>query len=291
VRPLTQVRRDLTPRYANAVMRAMSPRAEDRWPALGDLLTELEGPARSSTKAALWVWLGVGAAIAAAAAGAYYLKTVVETPSQSVAITSEPADSVAESAPTSTPQASASDGSPPAAPPPDAQREEAPLAGIESSPEVVASVSQSDVVQPTPAPAPARKDPAAAPVKVASADTSAATRRRECIAQCERDDGECRSINRRARQDCMRAVGFGATGGFTTTPGQLTVDCGFYGQARCSYASDHEACLARIGARYSECVSALSGNVASRRQDCDNNSREADRLCLDELRDCRTYCQ
>ena len=91
----------------------------------------------------------------------------------------------------------------------------------------------------------------------------------------------------------MRAVGFGAAGGFTASPGTSTAaaDCGFYGQARCEYAPDRNACLARTSARYNNCVNVLSGSTASRRQDCDNNAREADRMCLDELRDCRSYCE
>ena len=90
----------------------------------------------------------------------------------------------------------------------------------------------------------------------------------------------------------MRAVGFGATGGFTSTPGShANADCAFYGQARCSYAADRSDCLARNSTRYNACLSALGGSVASRRQDCDNNAREADRLCLDTLRDCRGYCE
>ncbi len=91
----------------------------------------------------------------------------------------------------------------------------------------------------------------------------------------------------------MRAVGFGATGGFTASPGvnSAAADCSFYGQARCEYARDRSACLSRISTRYNACVNSLSGNVASRRQDCDNNARDADRMCLDEMRDCKSYCE
>ena len=41
--------------------------------------------------------------------------------------------------------------------------------------------------------------------------------RQQCITQCERDEGECRSINRRSKQDCMRAVAFNGTGRLTAT--------------------------------------------------------------------------
>jgi hypothetical protein len=35
----------------------------------------------------------------------------------------------------------------------------------------------------------------------------------------------------------------------------------------------------------------LTGTVASRRQDCDTQTRDADQLCRDELRECRSYCE
>jgi hypothetical protein len=128
---------------------------------------------------------------------------------------------------------------------------------------------------------------------MAAVDSGRSSRRQECVTQCERDDGECRSINRRGKQDCMRAVGFGGSGrinpGTTTNP--AAADCAFFGQGRCQNSSNHDACVSRMSARYSECVSTLNGSVVSRRQDCDNKARESDRFCLDELRDCRASCE
>jgi hypothetical protein len=109
------------------------------------------------------------------------------------------------------------------------------------------------------------------------------------VAQCERDSGECRSINRRAKQDCMRAVAFNGTGRGTTTP--ASASCAFYDEERCTSAYNRDACLARIADRYRVCVGVLGDSIASRRQDCENNSHEADRMCMDELRDCRASCQ
>ena len=43
--------------------------------------------------------------------------------------------------------------------------------------------------------------------------------------------------------------------------------------------------------RYSECVALVGGSVASKRQDCEDKTRDADRLCLDDLRDCRSTCE
>ncbi|HEY5808322.1 MAG TPA: protein kinase [Povalibacter sp.] len=286
VKPLDKVRRDIPLRYANAVMRAMSPRPDDRWPSLNEFLAEIEAPQRSGSKAALWLILGIGA-IGAAAAGVYYSGVLTKEPPASQAASVAPAITPADIPPTSVPAASDSQ-QPPASPPTAAPEitQAAPAQVAEQN--VVPAAAQPVVEEPRPEPVVKQ----AAPVKAAVVDNSAADRRRECVAQCERDDGECRSINRRGKQECMKAVGFGATGGFTSAPGsRATADCAFYGQARCSYAADRDACLSRMSSRYSECVSALGGNVAARRQDCDSNAREADSLCLDQLRECRSYCQ
>jgi serine/threonine protein kinase len=280
IKPLDKARGDVSLRYANAVMRAMSPRPDDRWPSLNDFLAELEAPKTSGSKAAVWIVLGLGVA-AAAAAGAYYV-TQREQPTVAEAVPQK-ASSV------DTVAALSSDGTqqPPAQPPVETATTQGPPMEIDSS-------SAPAEAQPVAVPAAEEKRPAATPpVKVAAVDNSAQVRRQECITQCERSDGECRSINRRGKQDCMRAVGFGATGGFTASPGtnSAAADCSFYGQSRCEYARDRNACLSRISTRYNACVTSLSGNVASRRQDCDNNAREADRMCLDEMRDCKSYCE
>ena len=130
-----------------------------------------------------------------------------------------------------------------------------------------------------------------ASTRVAAADPSSQidTRRQECVTQCERDSGECRSLNRRGKQDCMRAVAFGASGNRLSTTTSVPPSCAFYGQARCDRAFNRDRCLARMTSRHSECVQ-LVGNIASRRQDCDDKSRESDKMCLDELRDCRAGC-
>jgi hypothetical protein len=128
------------------------------------------------------------------------------------------------------------------------------------------------------------------PTRVAAANpvSQIDARRQECITQCERDSGECKSLNRRGKQDCMRAVAFGGSGHLQNT-NNLNVSCAFYGQARCDRAYDRDACIARIASRHNDCVQ-LNGNIASRRQDCEDKARESDKMCLDELRDCRSGC-
>lgn len=288
VKSLDKIRRDVPLRYANAVMRAMSPRPDDRWPSLNEFLAELEAPARSGSKAAVWIALGVGL-VAVAGAATYYVKEVRQP--AAVADVAPPATQPADA--TVTPPPTDTSSPPPQDPPVEATAStQGPPAEVQAATAAVVAQSEPEPAA-VPPPAAVEKKPAAPPVQVASVDNSRQARRQECIAQCERSDGECRSINRRGKQDCMRAVGFGATGGFTATPGtnSAAADCAFYGQARCEFARDRNACLARTSARYSDCVNTLSGSVASRRQDCDNRSREGDQLCLDELRDCRSYCE
>ena len=64
--------------------------------------------------------------------------------------------------------------------------------------------------------------------------------------------GECRSINRRGKQDCMRAVAFGGSGRLTATT-SAPASCAFYGQARCDRASNRDALPgAHDSTRYTE---------------------------------------
>jgi hypothetical protein len=89
----------------------------------------------------------------------------------------------------------------------------------------------------------------------------------------------------------MRAVAFGRNGQIsasTSNPAELS--CGFFGRSRCEFAADREACYARMGDRYQNCMNVLGGSIASRREDCETNSRESDRMCLETLQECRRYC-
>jgi serine/threonine protein kinase len=216
VRPLTSLRRDLPKRYAAAVMRAMSAKPEDRFGSLTALLTEIEAPARGTRVAAIVV---IGAGVAAAAAGAFVMMNrqadVTPTPAAEIAAVPEKKNEPVAPAPAdldhpSTETASVeSDGAPPGEPPP---ADAAPVARESADPAVAAAD-----VDASSAPPPQSKESSAAPAapkptqRAPVADTSAGdARRQQCITQCERDEGECRSINRRGKQDCMRAVAFNA---------------------------------------------------------------------------------
>jgi serine/threonine protein kinase len=300
VKPLEKVRRDLPVPYAQALMRAMSPKPEDRWPSLNDLAAQMEAPVRKPLSAAAMVLIGVGLA-ASAAAGIYFVKerdTVVQTKTQTEASgeTVAASDSLKQAGTVQTTEASGemsaatgdSSGSPPVDPPAASESQ-----AVQSPPVEMANATVSaDSVAKAALVAASAEQAAAPPIQVASAGTGRNSRRQECVSQCERDDGECRHINRRGRQECMRAVGFGGSSGrITASTSSVAADCAFFGQGRCGNARNRDACVGRMTSRYAECVAALNGSVVSRRQDCEDKARDSDRFCLDELRDCRASCE
>jgi serine/threonine protein kinase len=294
VKPLEMVRRDLPKRYARALMRAMSPKPDDRFPALADLLAEMEGPDR---KVAVGIGglLMIAAGVAAAGVGAYYfIKPAAPPAAQSVvatqpavekpaevskpkepAITTASGQSVADSMPPLTAQA---DTAPPKEPPKQPPSEPAAKSGGGAS-------LQSDEA------ASSTKVASNSSTRVAAINPSSQidTRRQECVTQCERDSGECKSINRRGKQDCMRSVAFGGSGGRLSTTTSYSANCAFYSTQRCDRASNRDACLSRMDTRHTECVQ-LVNNIASGRAECEDRARESDKMCLDELRDCRAGC-
>ncbi|HKS58581.1 MAG TPA: protein kinase [Steroidobacteraceae bacterium] len=299
VKPLETVRRDLPKRYARALMRAMSPKPEDRFPALADLLAEMDGPERKVT-VGIGGLLLIAAGVAAAGAGAYFFMKPAAAPTQVAATTEpakelavekenmpkEPAVTVATTGPSVADSMPAQSDTPPPKEPPSgggdsSSRNAAALVGSDSAGSSTTQVAADAAEKPVKTSSPTR-------VAAANPVSQIDARRQECVTQCERDSGECKSLNRRGKQDCMRAVAFGGSGRLQNT-NNLNVSCAFYGQARCDRAYDRDACIARMSLRHNECTQ-LNGNIASRRQDCEDKARESDKMCLDELRDCRAGC-
>ena len=294
VKPLETVRKDLPKRYARALMRAMSPKPDDRFPALADLLAEMDGPER---KVAVGIGglLMIAAGVAAAATGTYFFMKPAATPTPVAVTEPEKTPVVAkeketESTPKEPAVTTAATGPSPAdsMPPPP----EGPPPGDQSSKGAAALADSDKAASTTQVASSAAEKPVqtSSPTRVAAANpvSQIDARRQECVTQCERDSGECKSLNRRGKQDCMRAVAFGGSGRLQNT-NNLNVSCAFYGNARCDRAYDRDACIARMASRHNDCVQ-LNGNIASRRQDCEDKARESDKMCLDELRDCRSGC-
>ncbi|WP_157994550.1 serine/threonine-protein kinase [Peristeroidobacter agariperforans] len=308
VQPIETLRRDLPKRYAAALMRAMAVMPEDRFQSLNELLAEIEAPPSKKFRYGSIVLIGAG--LAAAAAGAFVIvSNQGGAPKLEAAVASAPAAKTTP-APASgsaqSPGAAGTDGAAPSEPPPPSE-ETSTVAATLPEPEREKSApapeqSAADAISATPLPAAPAPSPApqrvakatssdSAPSSASSAGGGIDARRQQCIAQCERDDGECRSLGRRGKQECMRAVAFGATPGRITTTNPAATSCAYFGQSRCDSSFNREACLARMTTRYKACIDVLGGTVAQRRQDCDENARESDQLCLDELRDCRQSCE
>ena len=329
VNPNAMIRPGLPQRFSRALMKAMSVKPDERWPSLDNMLAEMSAPPSKSPKTAIVVVL-LGALLIAGGAGAVYFggfKNLLPTQASSGAAKAPVAASGAghvaggDTAGGSTTQPPA--GGPPAQPPADTASTTLAATPVEknaatsiqspvdamTTPVPDTTVTQAALTQAAAdaAAVPASETPVArtqpkatkpavraeagaseAPTRVAMVDQSPVAR---CTAQCERDQGECKSIGRRGKQDCMRAVAFNANGSRISPSGnRLSNECAFFGRDRCQYARNSGACYDRMRLRYDACVN-ISGNVASRRQDCDDKARDADQLCLTELRECRDSCQ
>lgn len=313
VKPIASLRPGLPKRFTQALMRAMSPKPDDRWTSLDAMLTELNAPASKAPKTAVAVVLA-GALLVAGAAGAVYFGgfSALLSPTGESSVASGTASGQSGTAISGAGFSTPPTGEPPAQPPADTSAAAIAATPVETERQSSPSIADSMAgpVAPSPSSAMTANDDSAAPAtKVSGAGANSASkssgtesaptrvafaetsRVAQCVTQCERDQGECRSIGRRGKQDCMRAVAFNANGSRITPSGnRLSADCAFFGRDRCQFARDSSACLGRMRTRYDACVS-ISGNIAARRQDCDNNARDADQLCLTELRDCRDSCQ
>jgi hypothetical protein len=258
------------------------------------MLAEIEAPPAKKFRYGSLVLIVAG--LAAAGAGAYVILNDVGRAPKSAAVATAtkapPAPAVSK-----TQSSGATDGSTPTEPPPPEETQS--LAAAIPKPEPESSEqapvqSAADAISAAPLPSPppqrvAKVTPQSEPTSFSGGGLDA--RRKQCIAQCERNDGECRSLGRRGKQDCMKAVAFGANAGRLTTTNPATASCAFFGQSRCDYSLNRDACVARMTTRYKACVEMLGGTVASRRQDCDDAARESDQMCLEELRECRASCE
>jgi serine/threonine protein kinase len=267
VQPIETLRRDLPKRYAAALMRAMAVMPEDRFQSLNELLAEIEAPPPKKFRYGSIVLIGAG--LAAAAAGAFVIvNNQGRAPKPEAVVASAPAAKTTltpASGSTQSSGAAGTDGAAPTEPPPPEETSTVAAALPEpetSTPAPVSEQSAADAISATPLPAAPAPSPSpqrvakATPSNSASSSSSAAgggidARRQQCIAQCERDDGECRSLGRRGKQECMRAVAFGATPGRITTTNPAATSCAYFGQSRCDSSFNRDACLARLLCRAS----------------------------------------
>jgi serine/threonine protein kinase len=299
-RPLEQLRRDVPRRYARAVMRAIATHPEDRWISLQAFFSELHLQQRKTPWAAAAVAFGVVAAVAAGT-GFYVYKNrnseqgTAQTSGQS----SEPSSMMGPEKPvTQGPEKPTAENPAPGGAsgtltattekPPEKPNEQGAANGplvaggeVESKPPLSnkpPKMPPADPVINTPSP----RGPT--PEQLA-AIANASQQHDQCVAQCARDDNECKSINRRARADCARTAAFGSGAGVSNNS-----DCGFYGPERCQYATNRDACLRGMVNKRSDCLQG-SGAMIRQRQDCDRAARDADQRCISLKQDCTALCQ
>jgi serine/threonine protein kinase len=301
--PLHKLRRDVSSRYAKAITRAMSLTPDDRWASLDDMLIELEAPVDKSRLAAAAVLTGALLFAAGAGAVAYYgrLPPLLSSESNAAAKAAPVlfSSSKTNDTPTAAESTSASTAKLPSVPSRDAAMSSitADVSGYDRSQstqdmqmtKLPASLSDVTATHPSRAQLPGsitRKE-----LQSAATAATAASPQAQCVNQCERDQGECRSITRRGRQQCLSAAAFNSNGrGTSSLTDRGLAECAFYDRDRCEYARDSRSCLRRIHLRHEECAAAY-GNVAQHSQDCGVTANDAERRCLTELRDCRASCR
>ena len=328
VQPIEKIRRDLPKRYADALMRAMAPLPDKRFPSFDEMLEEILAPRPKRFRFARVVLIGAALVaafvtanehgwIAKVSAVAMALKSEFAAASARVAAAGAGSTPVMPPVPEETPSVAAASPEPTLVPESELEPAELKPAELEtvalesaalepialetvalesgaplqmqaqSNPDAISATLLSDAGQQAEANATTQL-PSEPPVAAADGID---TRRNQCIAQCERDDGECRILSRRGQQECMQAVASGGNSARIDTTNVAATSCAFFGQRRCDSALNRDACLARVNSRYNACVNAFTGSVISRGQDCDDKARESDHLCLDELRDCRQSCE
>jgi hypothetical protein len=309
-RPLEQVRRDIPKRYARAVMRAIASHPEDRWPSLQAFFGELVRQQHKTPWAAAAVAVGVVAAVAVGAGLYLYqdrnsdqgtAQTQTPGPSTDPASGVEPANQGTAKPVGANPVATGVNATTGGnlTPLNDTRPENpnvlVPVVGPATanvsaganSPPVVGSgevgVKTPDRPPSNPSTGSSANTPARGPTQEQlAAMANASKQREECVAQCSRDESECKRINERARRDCSRSTAFGGT-----ATSASVASCNAYGPERC-YGPDRDACIRNNLNQRAECL-----RSAGRRQgsDCTAGQREADQRCLEVRQECAASCR
>jgi hypothetical protein len=241
VQPIEKIRRDLPKRYADALMRSMAPLPDKRFESLDEMLAEIQAPRPKRFRVARLML--IGAALTAAfvtaenhgwitkmSAVATALKSELAAASARVAAAGAGSTPVMPPAPEETPSVAAALPEPQLVPEsePESQLEPAEPAPAELVPAALDTAALQPVALESEAPLqmPAQSNPDAISATLLSevgqqgeanatnqtsesplpAEGSIDTRRNQCIAECERADGECRILSRRGQQECMQAV-------------------------------------------------------------------------------------
>jgi hypothetical protein len=116
----------------------------------------------------------------------------------------------------------------------------------------------------------------------------------ECVSTCLTVDARCGSEVRRAKAECARTASTAGQDPLTQR-GQYDYAyfCGFFGNPGNACGSGYYSgrCAARLQHRYGLCLDAMTSDVTAMRFDCLKAEREAQRMCRDELQECRAACE
>jgi hypothetical protein len=126
----------------------------------------------------------------------------------------------------------------------------------------------------------------------APADASDKPAQASCLNRCTASDVKCGSEVRRARQECARNASLGGRDPMRVGD-DYTYFCGYFSNPAIQCGSDYYTarCTARFQNRYAQCVDAMHDNIVAMRYDCFKAERDAQRMCREELRDCRAACE
>jgi hypothetical protein len=115
-----------------------------------------------------------------------------------------------------------------------------------------------------------------------------------CMNRCTTNDVKCGSEIRRAKTECARTASMAGRDPLTMrAPNDYSYFCGFFGNASMMCGSDAYtgSCTARFQHRYATCLHTMDNDVAAMRFDCMKAEREAQRMCREELQDCKASCE
>lgn len=115
-----------------------------------------------------------------------------------------------------------------------------------------------------------------------------------CVNRCTTNDAKCGSEVRRAKAQCARTASTAGHDPLTQRgPNDYTYFCGFFSNpgVACGTGYYSASCAARFQQRYGLCLDMMYDDVAAMRFDCMKAEREAQRMCRDELQECKAQCE
>jgi hypothetical protein len=118
--------------------------------------------------------------------------------------------------------------------------------------------------------------------------------RTNCVNRCTTNDAKCGSEVRRAKAQCARTASTAGHDPLTQRgPNDYTYFCGFFSNPGLSCGSGYysASCAARFQQRYGLCLDMMTDDVAAMRFDCMKAEREAQRMCREELQECKAVCE